>query len=85
MPIDDTTLDLVRNALIITMKVMFPILAAGIVVGLIIAIFQSVTSIQEQTLALIPKIFVMVAVAVALLPWIVIRLADFAVEMFTMG
>ena len=85
MPIDDTTLDLVRNALIIAMKVMFPILAAGIVVGLIIAIFQSVTSIQEQTLALIPKIFVMVAVAVALLPWIVIRLADFAVEMFTMG
>lgn len=66
------------------MKIMLPILAAGIVIGLIISIFQSITSIQEQTLALIPKIFVMVLVTVALLPWIVARMADFAVEMFTL-
>lgn len=85
MPIDDATLDLVKQSLIIAMKISFPILAAGIVIGLCISIFQSVTSIQEQTLALIPKIFVMTIVAVAILPWIIIRLADFAVEMFTLN
>lgn len=84
MPIDDATVDLVRQSLVIAMKIMLPILAAGIVIGLIISIFQSITSIQEQTLALIPKIFVMVLVTVALLPWIVARMADFAIEMFTL-
>lgn len=82
--VDDATLDLVRQSLVIAMKIMFPILAAGIVIGLIISIFQSVTSIQEQTLALIPKIFVMIVVSLALLPWIAIRLAEFAIEMFTL-
>ncbi len=82
MPIDDATLDLVKQSLIIMMKISFPVLAAGVVIGLIISIFQSVTSIQEQTLALVPKIFVMVGVTAAMLPWIVARLAEFAVEMF---
>ncbi len=84
MPIDDATLDLVKQSLIIMMKIAFPILAAGVGIGLIISIFQSVTSIQEQTLALVPKIFVMTIVAVVMLPWIVTRLAEFAVEMFTL-
>jgi flagellar biosynthesis protein FliQ len=82
MPLDDATLDLVKQALIVMMKIAFPILASGVVIGLVISIFQSVTSIQEQTLALVPKIFVMTAVTVAMLPWIVNRLAEFAVEMF---
>lgn len=85
MPIDDSTVDLVRNSLIVALKIMFPILAAGVLIGLVISIFQSVTSIQEQTLALVPKIFVMILVALALLPWILIRLADFAIEMFTLA
>jgi flagellar biosynthesis protein FliQ len=82
MPLDDATLDLVKQALIVMMKIAFPILASGVVIGLVISIFQSVTSIQEQTLALVPKIFVMTAVTVAMLPWIVNRLAEYAVEMF---
>lgn len=82
MPIDDTTLDLVKQTLFIMMKIAFPILAAGVLIGLVISIFQSVTSIQEQTLALVPKIFVMIAVTIALLPWIVARLAEFSIEMF---
>jgi len=82
MVIDDATVDLVKQALLIALKIMAPILIAGIVIGLVIAILQSVTSIQEQTLTLVPKIFVMVIVAVILLPWIVVRIGDFAVEMF---
>lgn len=84
MPIDDATLDLVRQSLMLAIKVMLPILAAGVLIGLVISIFQSVTSIQEQTLALIPKILVMIALSAALLPWIAARLADFAIEMFTL-
>ena len=84
MVLDDATIDLVKLALIMSLKIMAPILIAGIVVGLVIAIFQSVTSIQEQTLTLVPKIFVMVLVAVILLPWIVQRIGEFALEMFSL-
>lgn len=82
MDIDAATVDLVKQALLIALKIAAPILLAGIVIGLVIAILQSVTSIQEQSITLVPKIFVMTVVATALLPWIVLRIADFAVEMF---
>ncbi len=78
---DDATIDLIRQALIITLKISAPILAAGIVVGLFISIFQSVTSIQDQTLSFVPKIVSMVAVIVLLTPWIVQRLMDYTAEL----
>ncbi len=78
---DDATIDLIRQALIITLKISAPILAAGIVVGLIISIFQSVTSIQDQTLSFVPKIISMVMVIVILTPWIVQRLLDYTAEL----
>ncbi len=83
MNIDSQLVDVVRDALLVTMKVALPILAAGVVVGLVISIVQSVTSIQEQTLTFVPKILTMMAVAVLLIPWIVQRLLEFAAHMFT--
>lgn len=77
-------IDVVRESLIIAMKISFPILVAGVVIGLLIAIAQSVTQIQEQTLSLVPKLFAMIAVAVVLLPWIVAKLMDYAVGMLTL-
>lgn len=75
--------DTVRAALMVTMKIALPILASGVVVGLFISIVQSITSIQEQTLTFVPKILVMLMVAVLLIPWIVQRLLEFATYMFT--
>lgn len=83
MNYDEATVDLVRQALLITLKISAPILIAGIAVGLVIAIFQAVTSIQEQTLTFVPKLLAMLVVAVLLIPWIVTRLLEFSVSMFT--
>ena len=80
---DDNIIDLVREMLIITLKIAGPILLAGIVVGLAISLFQSITSIQEQTLTFVPKIVAMLIVAVVLLPWIIQRLVEFTVAMFS--
>lgn len=79
--LDETTLDMVRTALLMTLKIGAPILAAGIVVGLIISLLQSITSIQDQTLSTVPKIVVMVVAAIAVLPWIVQRLVEYAGEL----
>ena len=75
-------LDMVREALMITLTISAPILVAGILVGLIISIAQAVTQIQEQTLSFVPKIAAMILVSVALLSWIATQLIDFATIMF---
>jgi flagellar biosynthetic protein FliQ len=84
MPYDDATLDLLRWTLLLTLKVAAPILAAGVVIGLVISIVQSITSIQDQSLTFVPKIIGMALVAVLLIPWIVSCLIEFAAEMFAL-
>lgn len=84
--VDDATgVEMVRQALIITLKIAAPILLAGIIVGLIISLLQSVTSIQDQTLSFVPKIVVMILAAVLLIPWIAVRLSEYASELFRLG
>ncbi|MGD9791518.1 MAG: flagellar biosynthetic protein FliQ [Phycisphaerales bacterium] len=85
MHYDETTIDLVRQALIFTLKIAAPILLAGIVVGLGISLVQSVTSIQDQTLSTVPKIIVMILAAAVLIPWISLRLIEFTTQYLTLN
>ena len=78
-------IDAVRMALMYTLLLSAPVLGAGLVVGLIVSLVQAVTQIQEQTLSFVPKIAAMLLVAVALMAWLMTKLADFAVEMFTLS
>ena len=80
---DFDPVDTVKTALMQALILALPILGAGLVVGLCVSLFQAVTQIQEQTLTFVPKIVVMILVAIALLGWISQRMADFAFEMFT--
>ena len=84
MIFDESATELVREALILSMKIAAPILIAGVVIGLLISLFQAVTSIQDQTLTFVPKIVAMVAVAVLTLPWIIYRLMEFTHEMLSL-
>ena len=51
----DAVAEMTSNALFLIIKVSLPVLLVSLVVGLIISIFQTVTSIQEQTLTFVPK------------------------------
>ena len=82
MPYDESTVELVRNTLLVTLKIALPILAAGVVIGLVISILQSVTQIQDQAIAFVPKIIAMMLAAAFLIPWIVQRVIAFSQEMF---
>jgi flagellar biosynthetic protein FliQ len=82
---NEAALELVRTALLITLKIAGPILAAGLVVGLIISIVQSVTSIQDQTLSFVPKIAVMLIATILLVPWIAERLIEYATELLSLS
>lgn len=65
----DVVIQIGQEALLIVLLVSAPMLGLGLIVGLAVSVFQATTSIQEQTLAFIPKI---IAVFVAILlfgPW----------------
>lgn len=70
----DTVTSLAMQALAVTLEVSMPFLLAGLVVGLVVSVFQAVTSIQEQTLTFIPKILVTGAVMTLAGPWMLDRL-----------
>jgi flagellar biosynthetic protein FliQ len=80
----EATLDIIREALVITLKIATPILLAGVVIGLVISVLQSVTQIQDQALTFVPKIIVMLLASLLLIPWIVDRLVAFTQEMFVL-
>jgi flagellar biosynthetic protein FliQ len=85
MPYDESLVHLVRDTVILTLKIALPILGAGVVIGLIVSIVQAVTSIQDQTLSFVPKIVVMMLVLVFIAPWVFSRLIEFAARMLWLG
>lgn len=66
----------------VAIKVAAPMLVIGILVGLIISIFQAATQIHEQTLTFVPKLLAMVLVLVVLGPWMLDNLMDFTNYIF---
>ena len=66
-----------------TLLVSLPLLAAGLVTGILISIFQAVTSIQDMSLTFIPKIIVVMVTLLLVLPWIMGILIGFTSELFT--
>lgn len=71
------TIDLGREAITMIAIIGGPILAAGLVIGLIVGIFQAMTQIQDQTVSAVPKILGMLAVTVLVLPWLSERMVDY--------
>lgn len=78
----DIAIQLGREALFMVMLVSAPMLGLGLIVGVVVSIFQATTQIQEQTLVFVPKI---VATFVAILifgPWILGMIVDYTRELF---
>ncbi len=79
---DEASIQLIRDALRVTLLIAAPLLVSGMVIGLLISLVQSITSIQDQTLTFVPKLIGVVVVAIILLPWIIGRIIIFTSEMF---
>ncbi|MBN2233015.1 MAG: flagellar biosynthesis protein FliQ [Deltaproteobacteria bacterium] len=79
----DFVVGFARQALETTLMVSAPMLIFGLVVGLLISIFQAVTSIQEMTLTFIPKILAVFLSLIIFFPWIMRYLVDFTVRLLT--
>ena len=71
-----------REALTVTLMVAAPMLGFGLVIGLVISIFQAVTQINEMTLTFVPKILAVALALLIFLPWMINVLTDFGRHMF---
>jgi flagellar biosynthetic protein FliQ len=81
MQYDESSIELIRQTLLVTLQIAVPLLLAGMLIGLLISLIQSITSIQDQTLTFVPKIVGVIAVAILLLPWIIGSIVVFTAEM----
>ena len=78
----DVVVNLSTAALTLAFKVAMPMLGAGLIVGLVVSIFQAVTQIQEQTLAFIPKVVALAAVLLLLGPWMLNQLLTYTADLW---
>lgn len=79
----DVVMDIAREALLLILKVSLPVLLVSMVIGLIVSIFQTVTSIQEQTLTFVPKVVGIFLTLMLLGDWMLNSMAIFAVELWS--
>ena len=79
----DTVVNLATQAMTLALKVAGPMLLAGLVIGLLVSIFQAVTQIQEQSLTFIPKVVGVAALIVLLGPWMLDQLVTYAQNLYT--
>lgn len=73
----DSVMELGRNAMLISMFLTVPLLGASLLVGMVIAVFQAATSINEMTLTFVPKVAVIGAVLTFAGHWMIGKLTDY--------
>jgi flagellar biosynthesis protein FliQ len=79
----DQTVEMMRRVLMEAMLLGAPLLVTACLVSVLVSLVQTLTSVQEQTLTAVPRLFVVFLVTMATLPWIVHRLVSFTLHMFT--
>ena len=77
----DKVIDISRETVMLILKLSAPMLLASLVVGLIISLIQTITSIQEQTLTFVPKLIVTMLMIVLTGSWMMTSLAEFTTEL----
>lgn len=78
----DAVTELCRAALSVTLLVAAPALVVAVAVGLLVSVAQAVTQIQDQTVALIPKIVLMLLTLLYVLPWGLTQLVEYSTGVF---
>ncbi|MEA2480010.1 MAG: flagellar biosynthesis protein FliQ [Thermoleophilaceae bacterium] len=79
----DVVISLAMDAMTLALKVGLPLLMVGLIVGLLVSIFQAVTQIQEMTLTFIPKILALAVVLVIAGPWMLGQLMTYTQNLYS--
>ena len=69
-----------KESILLTMMLSAPMLILGLVVGLLVSIFQAVTSIQEMTLSFVPKLVAVLLGFLFFMPWMLEKITSFTIR-----
>lgn len=75
-------LDLYAQAFYLIVIMVGAIMVPGLIVGLIVSVFQAATQINEQTLSFLPKLIITLLVVMQLGPWLLQNLTEFTTQLF---
>lgn len=75
--------EIASQALWLIIKVSLPVLLVSLCIGLLVSIFQTVTSIQEQTLTFVPKIIGVFSALIILGPWMMTSMVEFMTQLWS--
>ena len=78
----DQSIDVVKNLMMLCLKVALPFLLSAMIIGFFVSFFQAITSLQEQTLTFVPKALGVVVVVFVLFPWVTNIMLDYTTEIF---
>lgn len=73
----DVVMDIGREALFLIIKISLPVLLVSLAIGLIVSVFQTITSIQEQTLTFVPKLIGIFLALMLLGDWMMTQLVEY--------
>ncbi|MBO6112537.1 MAG: flagellar biosynthesis protein FliQ [Lachnospiraceae bacterium] len=79
----DTVTDITSETLYLIIKTSAPLLLVSLIVGLAISVFQTVTSIQEQTLTFVPKVLAIFVGIMILGHWMMNNMVDFMIRLWS--
>jgi len=79
---EQVIIDIFTQTLVLIIKVSAPMLLISLVVGLVVSILQTITSIQEQTLTFVPKLLAIFLTLILVGNWILTTLKEFIIELF---
>ena len=79
---EDILIETLRQMLIVSLLLAAPALGVAMIVGLVVGLLQAVTSIQEQTLAFVPKLIGIILVLILLGHWMLRLLITYSAELF---
>lgn len=79
----DTVVTIAQATLLVIIKCSAPMLLSSLIVGLIVSVFQTVTSIQEQTLTFVPKILTVFVVLMIFGNWILTTIIEYINELWS--
>lgn len=80
----DMVISVMANAIIASMEIAGPYLLIGLVVGLIMSLFQTLTQLQEPSLVFVPKVAAVVGLAGLIGPWSLDVMVSFVTQMFSL-
>ena len=79
----EEAIDIGREAIMVMLLTSAPVLATGLVVGLLVGFLQAITQIQEHAISFVPKILAVVLVVSFMLPWLINQLVQYSRDLIS--